>query len=124
MVARGVIARAVEHLWDSVERIDVIYICSNGDIARQNINRLKLEGQTGFSFASRLTLMPVHAQDLSTHKLNFISFTPGTSFDMGSSSGIMQERALLFHLLEEPWELRGAAPRNVLQCDAGREGCR
>lgn len=122
MVARGVIARAVEHLWDSVERIDVIYICSNGDIARQNINRLKLEGQEGFSFASRLTLLPVHTQDLSTHKLNFISFTPGTSFDMGSSSGIMQERALLFHLLEEPWELRGAAPKNVLQCWAGANG--
>ena len=33
MVARGVIARTVEHLWDTVERIDVLYICSNQAIA-------------------------------------------------------------------------------------------
>lgn len=125
MVARGVIARTVDHLWDRVERIDVIYICSNGDIARQNINRLRLEGQTGFAFASRLTLLPLHTQDLSKHKLNFVSFTPGTSFDMGSSSGIMQERALLYYLLREPWELSGAAPKNVMQCGAGTDGwCR
>ncbi|MDP2389036.1 MAG: hypothetical protein Q8N52_01815, partial [Acidobacteriota bacterium] len=29
MVARGVIARMIEHLWDMTERIDVLYICSN-----------------------------------------------------------------------------------------------
>src|ERR1051326_5212580 len=40
LVARGVIAKVVDHLWDRVERIDVVYICSNADIARQNIARL------------------------------------------------------------------------------------
>src|SRR3954447_3619977 len=42
LVARGVVARAVDHLWNDVERIDVVYICSNADIARQNINRLNI----------------------------------------------------------------------------------
>ena len=37
LVARGVIARTIDHLWEEVPRIDVIYICSNADIARQNI---------------------------------------------------------------------------------------
>ena len=47
LVARGVIARTIDHLWNEVSRdkerrIDVIYICSNADIARQNIDRLDI----------------------------------------------------------------------------------
>lgn len=37
MVARGVIARTIDHLWDTEDRIDVVYICSNSQIARQNL---------------------------------------------------------------------------------------
>jgi hypothetical protein len=124
MVAKGVTARAVDYLWDRVKRVDVVYICSNGDIARQNINRLRLEGQDDFAFASRLTLLPLHTKDLAARKLNFVSFTPGTSFELGTRSGIVQERALLYYLLKEPWELRGAGPKNVLQGGAGTDGWR
>ena len=35
LVARGLIAKAIRHRWDIVERIDIVYICSNADIARQ-----------------------------------------------------------------------------------------
>lgn len=123
LVAKGVTARAVDYLWDRVDRVDVVYICSNGDIARQNINRLKLEGQENFAFASRLTLLPLHIKDLS-RKLNFVSFTPGTSFELGTRAGVVQERALLYYLLDEPWGLRGAGPKNVLQGGAGTDGWR
>ena len=34
MVAKGLVAKTVEHLWDTDKRIDIVYICSNGDIAR------------------------------------------------------------------------------------------
>ena len=37
LVARGVIAKTIDHLWETVDRIDVVYICSNGQIARQNL---------------------------------------------------------------------------------------
>lgn len=124
MVARGVAARAVEYLWNRVERVDVVYICSNADIARQNINRLQLEGQKEFAFASRLTLLPLHTKDLAARKLNFVSFTPGTSFDVGRGNGIVEERAVLYSMLEEPWALHGAGPKNVLQGGAGTEGWR
>jgi hypothetical protein len=124
LVARGVIARAVEKVWDCRARIDVVYICSNGDIARQNINRLKLEQQDQFPFASRLTLLPLHAGDLKSRKLNFVSFTPGTSFELGSRAGVMQERALLYCLLKEVWSLDGVGPKNVLQGIAGTDGWR
>ncbi|MDA3791531.1 MAG: helicase-related protein [Desulfobacula sp.] len=116
LVARGVIAKAIEHMWDHIERIDIVYICSNTDIARQNINRLNITGQGDFAHASRLTLLPSIINGFD-HKLNFVSFTPGTSFDLKSSTGIQQERALLFHLLKKGWDLPNIPASNVLQCD-------
>ena len=38
LVARGIIAKTIEHLQDSVDRIDIVYICSNATIASQNAN--------------------------------------------------------------------------------------
>ena len=38
-------------------RIDIVYICSNGDIAAQNVRKLDVTG-TGAARASRLTLSP------------------------------------------------------------------
>jgi len=64
LVARGVIARAIEHLWDSVPRIDIVYICSNAQIARQNINRLNITGDDEFELASRITMLPTEIGNL------------------------------------------------------------
>jgi hypothetical protein len=116
LVARGVIAKTIELLWDKIDRIDVVYICSNTDIARQNINRLNITGQGDFAYASRLTLLPATLSTLN-HKLNFVSFTPGTSFDLRSSTGIQEERALLFHLLRKGWGIAGTGLYNLMQCD-------
>lgn len=112
LVARGVIALAIDELWprlDELKRIDIVYICSNGDIARQNINRLNVfNGENGKSnhlaFATRLTMLPLHLNKLDENPVNFISFTPGTSFNLRSSGGIGDERAMLYQLLAEPWE--------------------
>src|SRR5690349_23237694 len=57
LVARGVIAKAIDRLWDDVPRIDVVYICSNAQIARQNLARLRVGDETGHDFADRLTLL-------------------------------------------------------------------
>ena len=97
LVARGVIAKTVAHLWDKVDRIDIVYICSNADIARQNIHRLHLDlpDQGEALFSSRLTLLPLKVRELRKNKVNFISFTPSTSFDLRSSLGKMEERVLL-----------------------------
>ena len=59
MVARGVIAKTINYLWEHTTRIDIVYVCSNADIARQNITRLKLKGCQSFSLASRITLLPI-----------------------------------------------------------------
>src|SRR5258708_39506078 len=49
LVARGVISKAIEYLQrKGVQRIDIIYVCSNSSIARQNINKLNVTGQADF----------------------------------------------------------------------------
>ncbi|MDQ3818009.1 MAG: hypothetical protein M3362_09985 [Acidobacteriota bacterium] len=123
LVARGVIAKVIEHLRnkDKDLRIDIVYICSNADIARQNINRLNVTGGEDFELASRITLLPILLHGLKQKSLNFISFTPGTSFDLKKSLGIAQERALLYWLLKKSWAITGAGPLNVLQGDSGTE---
>jgi hypothetical protein len=109
LVARGVIARAIEALdhEKSVKRIDIVYVCSNSEIAQQNISRLDVTGDPHLPFASRLTLLAKHSRQLThaggrfTKPVNLISFTPGTSFEMGWQTGKAEERALLFLLLEQ-----------------------
>ncbi len=120
LVARGVIARALQHLSrKGVGRLDVVYICSNADIARQNINRLNITGQRDFTLASRITLLPIQIQDLIESPVNFISFTPNTSFDLKSGMGRGDERVLLYWLLHQAWGFRNAAALNVLQGGMG-----
>ena len=59
LVARGIIGRAVEYMWDDVDRIDIIYICSNATIARANLPKLQISsaGERAFALATRLTML-------------------------------------------------------------------
>ncbi len=127
LVARGVIAKTVRHLQrEGVDRIDIIYICSNGDIARQNINRLNVTGNEDFKFSTRITLLPQILKDLKDNSLNFVSFTPGTSFNLGKSAGHSEERILLYWLLQQVWPdlFEGTAACNVFQAAMGRDNFR
>jgi hypothetical protein len=124
MVARGVIARMIEHLWDTTDRIDILYICSNQAIAAQNINRLNVLGRRELALPTRMTLIPLQIRGdhvLDANKVNFISLTPGTTFDLRSSTGVAEERALLLRLLEDVVS-RPRGLRNLLQVTAGADG--
>jgi len=121
LVARGLIAKAVDYLWDTVERIDVVYICSNQNIARQNIDRLNISSNREFQHAARATLLPVSIKQLKDNKINFISLTPKTSLDLRSSTGVMWERALLFNILKREWDVQLGTLRNVMRGDAGKK---
>ena len=105
LVARGLITRAIEYLWDRVERIDIIYLCSNADIARQNVRRLTPHGISGVSLASRITLLPIETHDLKKRRVNVIALTPGTSLDLKGNLGVRRERALLLAMLAPHWKL-------------------
>lgn len=119
LVARGVIAKAVEHLQGTRERIDIIYICSNADIAAQNVARLNVTGKNAFVKATRLTLLPLEVKCLRKQPINFISFTPGTTFDHGNRGGQKLERKLIFQMLRDQLNLRAKGLVHVLQGTAG-----
>lgn len=123
LVARGVIAKVVDHLWHQ-RSVNIVYICSSGDIARQNIRRLNIDSNVDFKSPDRITLLPQHVEDLRQNKLNFIALTPGTSFDLKNSTGRKEERVLLYWMLRSIWKFQGAAPRNVLQVGVDHRGFR
>ncbi|MEV6373565.1 DEAD/DEAH box helicase [Micromonospora musae] len=125
VVAGGVVAAMIERLQrdDAVTRIDVIYICSNQDVAAQNLARLAGPHHATQPMSSRLTLLgrelpKLRPQSCDEKPVNLVSFTPGTSFAPGWQTGTAAERAMLHHLLrDEGWDgwQRKAALR-IMQC--------
>lgn len=122
LVARGVIAKTIERLQHdaSVERIDIVYVCSNSDIAQQNLERLDVLDSGSKHHATRLTLLARDSGHLRGapdpevgKRVNLISFTPGTSFDMGSATGRSDERTLLHHILCEALDLSTVVERRA-----------
>ena len=114
MVARGIVAKVVDRLWESVDRIDIVYICSNANIARQNINRLNVTGRPDHRLPDRITLLPRDIKHIAKNKINFVSFTPGTSFQLKSSEGKSGERQLLYWLLPDSWKANRAGAIGAL----------
>lgn len=111
-VAKGVIAKTIEHLQDddTIKRIDIVYVCSNGDIADQNLRKLVVVGDHRATPSTRLTMLVTHRDLLSPQNsegkpVTFVSFTPATSFDFGWQTGKASERALLFLLLADHLDL-------------------
>ena len=104
LVAAGVVAQAIDHLREQgVPRIDVIYICSNQAIARQNVDRIRHHLPIDTKpLAERITLLPYRLDILDQH-VNLIALTPGTSFNTASAEGIVEERIILYRMLTEVW---------------------
>ncbi len=124
MVARGVIARTIEALWDSVPRIDIVYVCSNGAIAAQNLARLNVMDREAQVLPTRLTLLPLvlgGRDSLRGNKVNFVSLTPGTTFDLKSSGGMAAERALILRLIADLLP-EAEGPVHLFQGWAGEPG--
>ena len=106
-VAAGIIAKTIEHLQyvDTVRRIDIVYVCSNADIAEQNLRKLLVTRDYQVRPAARLTLLVTYGDLLhprtsaGTKPVTFVAFTPATSFEFGWQTGRAEERAVLFLLL-------------------------
>lgn len=100
MVARGVIAKGIQHLWGTRRgrRIDIVYICSNAQIARQNLQRLNV-ADYDLVQVDRLSMLPLVVGRLRDSRVNILSLTPGTSMAVSRGGGRVGERALLHHLL-------------------------
>ena len=115
-VAQEVIALTLEHLQlrDNVRRIDIVYVCSNADIAAQNIRKLNVTGSKSPSFATRLSLLITQPDVLKPtarragKPATFVAFTPATSFQFGWQMGTAAERAVLYVLLRDHLGFRRA----------------
>ncbi|WP_051371534.1 hypothetical protein [Mesorhizobium loti] len=101
-VAQGVVARTIAQL-PRGKRADIVYVCSSSAIARQNLKVLNVLGLSNNVLPTRLTLLPLldagAEAGMLRDRVNFISLTPGTSFDPASTWGWMRERALIRNLL-------------------------
>jgi hypothetical protein len=122
LVAAGVISGLVERLEapsSGVERIDILYICSNLSIAAQNLAKLGVRGAGATSLSTRISLLAHDVAELNRKDpegrktVNLVAFTPGTSFQKGNRRGKVEERALLVHFTTQLF--RGKARRNALR---------
>lgn len=128
VICRGLIALAIESLSKSEDfkngnNIDILYICSNQDIASQNIRKLNFVNEDE-SFASRITLIPEIYSNKELGRVRFVSFTPDTSFNVKRGGGVMKERALLYYFLREAWDMKSAKAKSLyfFKGDAGGAG--
>jgi hypothetical protein len=124
MVARGVIAKTLAHLrrLQPDLRLDVVYVCSNQTIAKQNINRLNVTTIERAPLPTRLSLLPMHVKALEANPVNFVSLTPGTSLDTAGGGGVKDERVMLWSVVRPelpPWLHEGLT--NAFQCSVGRK---
>lgn len=102
-VAKGVVAQVIDHLGTiGDERHDIVYICSNSAIARQNLRKLVPKGVPLLDSVDRLTMLPIADLDRE-HPVNLLAITPGTSLNFGWSTGKKEERALVYTVLRELW---------------------
>jgi hypothetical protein len=109
MVARGVIAKTIEHLSGSKPQINIVYICSSQAIAEQNIKSLNVIGSSAKPLNTRLTLLPLEIDQkdgFAANPINLVSLTPGTAFDLKSTLGKASERALIYEMLRRRIGLR------------------
>lgn len=122
LIAKGIIAKAMAHLWQTQDQVNIVYVCSNADIARQNIKRLRIPGLPDAAQATRLTLLPLELKTMAANPVNFIALTPTTSFEQSKGGGRYDERVLLYHLLDAQWQFNGRkAALHVLRNQAGAD---
>lgn len=114
MVARGVIAQTIEHLQRAGDdRVDIVYICSNGAIAAQNLRKLAPAGVSVEQRSERLPLLAFRLSRREQQPVNLIALTPGTAFAKGWSTGQVQERAAVLRALQQLWGGRRVMGRGM-----------
>ena len=114
LIARGTIAKTAKmRSQQGDELFKVVYVCSNGAIADQNLRKLQITRDARLENASSSRLSMQHLNifrqendaDLLDRYIQLIPLTPDTSFRMTSGTGTVSERALMFAILAQLPEL-------------------
>ena len=110
IVSRGIVAKMYEkhlHGKNKGKTFNVVYICSNQAIAKQNIEKLNIfygmDAEQVIDYSStddRITALAYEPKiQNSKFKFRIKAFTPATSFDQKTNVGRSDERILLYRLL-------------------------
>jgi len=106
IVAKGIIAKAFERFKPGPKKptFNVVYVCSNQTLAKQNLAKLNFTGDPkAIDYSEdddRLTgLAYVSAGEERQFPFRIKAFTPATSFDDNTHVGKADERILLYRLL-------------------------
>ncbi len=129
LVARGVIAKMadIRLLREDDDFFKVVYICSNQNIARQNIKKLNIFGAEEENVSeTRLAMQHLRITEQEIRQkgkrqyVQLIPLTPETSFRMTTGGGSVNERALMFAVLRRMPELAGYIKEldEFLTCEA------
>ena len=115
LIARGTVAKMAKLRREEGDKLfKVVYICSNGAIADQNLQKLRItnEAKTERTSGSRLSMQHLNIfnqendTDLLNRYIQLIPLTPDTSFRMTTGTGTVGERALMFAILRRFPELK------------------
>ena len=110
LIARGAVAKMAKFRYENHDNLfKVVYVCSNAAIADQNLRKLRIthEAKVENASSSRLSMqhLNIYQQEndpeLLKRYIQLIPLTPDTSFRVTSGTGIVQERALMFVILEQ-----------------------
>ena len=116
LIARGAIVKTARlRIEENDELFKVIYICSNQNIANQNIRKLDVTGKNSIGSVADTRLSMQHLKITEQENdprikegyIQLIPLTPETSFRMTSGGGSVQERALMFAILKRIPDFKG-----------------
>lgn len=106
IVAKGIIAKAFDRFRPTIKKsvFNVVYICSNQALAKQNLSKLNFTGDPqAIDYSDdddRLTsLAYISPKEERQSSFRIKAFTPATSFDVKTQAGKADERILLYRLL-------------------------
>ncbi len=100
-VAKGLVAKVYKH-FNKTEPLNVYYICSNQQLAAQNLKKLNYTKNINciVSDVNRISLLALE-QVNHNEPIQIFSLTPSTSFSSHSSQGIKKERYIIYKILSE-----------------------
>lgn len=98
IIAKGVIAKAIQSYKPTNRPFHVVYICSNQVLAQQNILKLNPIGRADKPL-TRLVYLAYKDTTSEDGVLKLSSLTPSTSFKLTNSVGTKEERAMLYCFL-------------------------
>jgi hypothetical protein len=132
IVAKGIIAKAYQNYLDTADKksnptFNVVYICSNLALAKQNISKLNFTGDRNNvdDTVDRLTYLAY--KPLKQNNTFLIqALTPSISFESRSNYGEINERAIIFNLITYYQKFnkdsgRYNGLRNILQGKANKD---